>query len=628
VNVHDSCRRVRPELSALLDGELDFATGRAVRAHLTDCESCRLHARRLASVRSFLRLGEAERVPDLTDDIMVNVATKRGGGPTRAHVLSLARTFSVAAAAAALVIVGASLPSPDRGGDVASAGDIVREVRKAARALDTYHAIFRITERGWHPDVARRDFRAQVWFAASERFRLEIDDLTAYPDPERWPENSVTFVASPRRVRVREPSRCPVALLPGCVSGAPEVRTLTGRAPFDGRVVLPTDIVVPLGTLGGAGKFEVERSDVLAGRPAQLVTLDMRRAVPLVTSLQPGGSWRAFHPGDEVRLWLDRDTSFPLGFDVVASDSIDRERWAAARGYTDRGGDILLRVRAVRFDEPRSFRRGFFTVGRAGLITSGGFRTMRFGPRWPEPADVGGLLPYRSGRTEHAVIRSYASGTTWLRVTLTRARPSTQGAAALDAEEVRLPGGGFGYYTPAGTDLRRKVDVFSRRIAAHVEGNLGRADLLEIAASFDFTGRRLPRVIHAPGGIRIARLDPDAALDEVEFSAPPAELPRGYAPRAPDVALLVRSLRDAPTLMLHYRGTEAEYDGVGIRITQSPAERLPPTSGAPSAVDIGTAGRYFAERGELEWVKDGILHSIRAPSFDLTTLLEIARGMR
>jgi hypothetical protein len=628
VKTDESCRRVRSELSALLDGELDSDSARAVRGHVAECSSCRLHARRLASVRSSLRLGEAEGVPDLTDDIMVRVAAERGGATARTRVMSLARTFSVAAAAAALVIVGASLPSSNRRGDVASAADIIREVRNAARALETYHATFRITERGWHPDVARREFRAQVWFAASERFRLEIDDLTAYPDPEQWPENSVAFVASPRRVRVREPSRCPVALLPGCVSGAPEVRTLTGRAPFDGRVVLPTDIVVPLGTLGGAGRFEVEQSGVLAGRPAQLVSLEMRSAVPLVSSLQPGGSWRAFHPGDEVRLWLDRDTWFPLGFDVIAADSIDRERWAAARGYDDRGGDVLLRVRAVRFDEPGSFRPGFFGVGRGGLVTSGGFRTMRLGPRWPAPADVGDLLPYRSGRTQHAAIRSYASGTTWLRVTLTRARPSTQGAAALDAEEVRLPGGGFGYYTPAGTELRREVDVFSRRVAAHIEGNLGRADLLEVAASFDFTGRRLPRAIHAPGGIRIARLGPDAAFDEAEFAVRPARLPPGYAPGAPDVALLVRSLRDAPTLVLHYRGAEAEYDGVGIRITQSLAERLPPTSGAPSAVDIGTAGRYFAERGELEWVKDGILHSILAPSFDLSTLLDIARGMR
>lgn len=623
-----ACGDVRAEVSALFDDELDAGAAADVRRHLAECDTCRAYAERIAGVRSSLRLAEAEPVPDLTEEIMARVETAWEHRTRRGRAVALVRTFAVAAVASALVVAGASLPSRDRRGDVASAAEIVRQVRRAARALETYHATFRITERGWHQDVPRRQFRAEVWFDAPERFRLEIDDLTAYPDPEQWPENSVAFVAAPDKVQVREPSRCPVALLPGCTSPTPEVRTLTGRAPFDGRVVLPTDIVVPLATLVGAGGFEVAESAPVAGRAAHLVALELRRAVPLVTSLQPGGSWRSFHPLDEVRLWLDRDTWFPLRFDVVASESPGREQWAAARGYADRPGDVLLTVRATGFDEPESFPPGFFRVPRDGLVTSGAFDADAVGGTWPAPGDTAGLAPYRTGRTPRAVIRTYASGTTWLRVTLTRGRGAIATPRMLAAEEVRLPGGGIGYYRPAGPELRREVDLFGGGISARVEGNLGRAELLNVAASLDLGSRPLPRVVRGPGGIRIARLEPASAFDAVGFAVRPRHLPGGYDPRTPDAALLVRSDGNAPTLLIHYRAPEAEYDGVGLHITETPADRLPPTSGAPSAVDIGNGGRYFAERGELEWIRDGVYYSIRAPSFDLATLLDVARGMR
>lgn len=618
------CAAMRRELSAYLDGELRPAEHARVEDHLAGCRECRAHIARLAEVRSSLRIAEAEPAPDRTGAIMARVEGDGRRLRRRDRFLAPMRTFGVAAAVSALVVAGASLPWGDSPGDAASAREIVRRVRAAARDLTSYHATFRVAERGWHPDVPHRRFRAEVWFSAPERFRLEIDDLTAYPGPERWPENDVAFVASANAVQVREPTRCPVAALPGCPSGGEEVRTIIDLAPFDGRVVLPTDIVVPLGTLAGAGAFEVEATEDFGGRPAYRVRLEMRRAVPLVTSLQQGGSWRSFHPLDDVRLWLDRETWFPLGFDVVAGGSPDRARWAATRDYRDRAGEVLLRVRATAFDEPETIPKRFFRAPQSGLVTSGRFRPEEAPPGWPSPTDVAGLDPYRVGRTRGSVVHSYESGTTWLRVTIVRARTRAISGADFEAEEVRLGGDHFGYYRPAGRELRREIDIFGEEFSARVEGNVPRSSLLRVAASLDVGGNRLPRVIRAPGGVTIERLVPAEAVAAMH----PTWLPAGYDPSSPDAALLVRARRSDPTRVFHYRAEEAEYDGVGIRIAQSPADVLPPSSGAPSAVDIGDAGRYFADRGELEWIDDGVYRSVRAPSFDLATLLRIARGMR
>jgi hypothetical protein len=83
------------------------------------------------------------------------------------------------------------------------------------------------------------------------------------------------------------------------------------------------------------------------------------------------------------------------------------------------------------------------------------------------------------------------------------------------------------------------------------------------------------------------------------------------------------------TCLLYFRSPEAEYDGLGIRITQTRAARLPPTS--ETIVGVGVGGepaRWSVDRGELEWVHGGVYRAVSAPSFDLATALEIARSMR
>jgi hypothetical protein len=47
----------------------------------------------------------------------------------------------------------------------------------------------------------------------------------------------------------------------------------------------------------------------------------------------------------------------------------------------------------------------------------------------------------------------------------------------------------------------------------------------------------------------------------------------------------------------------------------------------PVRVD-GDPARWSVERGEIEWIDDGVYRSVAAPSFDLATALQIARSLR
>lgn len=187
------------------------------------------------------------------------------------------RVASIAAAVAALLLV-ASLPFG--GGpppESAEASEITEEIRAAAQALDTYRASFSIVERGWNEDVGVRRFSARVWFDAPEEFRLQVRDLTTYPD-DRWPENDVDLVANARRWWIAEPSTCPSEALPSCaVSEGSEERTVVQRQPFDGTSTLPTDIIVPLETLASSGDFSVLGRETVAGRSTIKVALPTGR---------------------------------------------------------------------------------------------------------------------------------------------------------------------------------------------------------------------------------------------------------------------------------------------------------------------------------------------------------------
>lgn len=619
------CGEVRVELSARLDGEVDAPTSRSLDEHLATCSACRRHEASLRRVRSALRVQPAESVPDLTSAIMEKVSSEGPRARRRDDWRSGLRIASISAAAAALLLLGASLPFGDDPTESAEAREIAEEVRAAAQELDTYRASFSILERGWDEDVPIRRFVARVWFDAPENFRLQVRDLTTYPD-DRWPKNNVDLVANARRWWIDEPSTCPSEALPECaVSAGSEERSVIQRQPFDGTSTLPTDIIVPLETLASSENFTVLGRDVVAGRSSIKVALPYRQAIPLVNALQPGGLWREFHPLDRVEIWIDTQTWFPLRYQVIADRSEERAMWARLQGLGDRGGQQLLSVRATGFSEP-SLPRAIFDAPVEGIVRSGGFRERAFAETtsWMAPSDLADLTPYRAGVTGAQRTLTYTSGMTWLKVT-SRTGPTI---GAETAQEVELGDGAFAYYQPATEDLKRRVDILGKHSQVHLESNLGRSRLLQVAASIDIAGNRLPRTLERDKQRTVLRLEPDDALERLPFAATPRYLPSGYEAGA---ALLSRSEPGGRTLTVYYRRQEAEYAGDGIRITQSPSiELLAPSAEQSFGVttrDLARA-RWFPERGELEWIDGGIYRSVTVPSLDLQTAVRIAVSLQ
>ena len=623
------CADARVELSARMDGELDGASVALLDGHLRECDECRRHAAELQAVRSALRVVAAEEVPDLTTEIMRRVADDAPRLDRRARRWARARTGLVAAAATIALLVGVTGPWLERSGDVAGAKEIVGQMRNAARALSAYRATYEITERGWHPDVGVRRFVADLWFEAPEHYRMELNDVTTFPQPDAWPRNDVAMVATPRRWWIREPFSCPVEWLPNPDCGAEaqgSERSLVRRIPFDGTTALPTDIILPLETLSGAGGFDVAGPQTVAGHSAYRVDLTYRTARPLVAALQAGGEWRPFHPLDRVRLWIDEATWFPLRFDVTAGDSPERRLWAETNGLDDDPGDVLLDVRADSFSTPDRILPRRFSAPGADTPADGGFSP---GPKIlfetaGAPGYTAELQTYRAGTTKAGTVLTYSNGMTWLKVVLGDAASRPERLAAADptlADEVDVADGSVGYYRPSDETLRRQIDIFGRGSHVHLESNLGRAELMRVAASTGVRGRRVEHGAWGRAG--------SVRLDHLAWMREPGWLPDGYDASVPSAAVVSRRSRRIPTVVFYYRNPEAEFDGSGIRVTGSKGATLPPSSEL-FVTDVtvnGIRARWSAERGELEWRDGTIYRAVRAPSFDLSVVLRIAEGL-
>lgn len=618
----ETCSQLELELSAYIDDELDRDERAVVEDHLATCVECRQQEAALRAVRRLVRIHPVEDIPDLAPAIMARLGETSSFGGWRERL----RVGAVAAAAAALVVLGASLPFGDRPAEVAAASEITEQVRAAARNLDAYRATFSITERGWHPDVPVRNMTAEVDFDAPEMIKLRVTDETDYPS-EQWPRNDVTLLATSKRWWIEEPSSCPAAALPDCAApttwaGVIERRVLVHRQPFDFSTGLPTDIVVPLETLAADDSFQVLERTLVAGRPAYRLALDYRQAVPLISALEAGGAWREFHPLDPVQLWVDAETWFPLRFTVRAGSSPDRSLWATRRTLDDSPGEVLLDVRATSFDEPRGFTPGTFDVPTTGLKRDGGFVP----GLTSEPVAIAGLQPYLAGTTaEGDSVQTYVDGMSYLKIV---DGPGRLSSIALQAgETVRLGGAGFGYYVPASMTAGRRLEMSNGVDAVRFQTNLPRAALIDIATSFGFHGRRAPRTIESSTGLSVRRSTPARAFDPFPFALRPSYLPEGYRAAT---ATLARANDGTRSVTVYFRRGEAEFDGLGLRLVQSaPVDFLPPSSEEFVEVEIGDLlGRWSAERGELEWIDGEIYRAVSVPSADLYTAVQIAESLR
>ena len=626
----EACELIQLDLSAYIDDELEPDRKRSVTEHLATCPGCTHEEAALRAVRRLVRVHPVEDVPDLAPAIMARIEGRVAGRSRVARGIGRwheqLRVGAVAAAAAALVVFGASLPFDRPASDVAAAGAITENVRAAARSLDTYSATFAIVERGWHRSVLERLMVAHVDFEAPENLRLEVRDQTEYPSAQ-WPKNDVTLVATSNRWWIEEPSSCPAVALPECAApttwaGVVERRVVDHRQPFDGTSPLPTDIVLPLETLAASDGFEVLGRDVVAGRPTYRLGLAYRQAVPLVAALEVGGAWREFHPLDRVELWIDAETWFPLRFTVSAGNSPDRDLWGTARDLDDTTGEVLLSVTATHFEtgDPPS---GTFSVPRSGLPRDGGFQVRPVTGMAPEyTAD---LDPYRSGTTSDGLeIETFISGMSYLKVV--RTHGPILGEALRSAEELTLDPG-FAYYLPATEMGGRRIQMSLQGSVIELQSNLPRAELIKVAESLPVVGRRAPSTMQKTSGVIITRVDASRAFDKMRFTREPLYLPSSY-----ELANATRSRAPDGTenLTLLYRRPQGEFEGIGIRIVQAaPVEFLTPSSEDFVEVRIGTIhGRWSIERGELEWIDGDVYRAVAVPAADLSTAVRIAKDLQ
>lgn len=617
------CALVREELSARLDGEANDAMAAAVDEHVAACAPCREHEERLWSVRRAVRARAAERVPDLTAPILARISEERRSRP-RAQRRERVRYAFVGAAASIVVLLAASLPWSSRPPGSATAAELVAGVRAAARTLESYEATFTVRETGWLATVPDRRFNVALAYAAPERVALRIDDRTTYPS-EVWPRNDIVLVSDGTSLSVREPATCPRDALPDCSPRTTERRVIVDRQPFDGIHRVPTDAVLPLTTLAGPEGLEIRGTGTVLGRSAHAVALRYGQAIPLIESFQVGGLWRDFHPSDEVELWLDRATWFPLKVEVRAADSTERADWAARNGYRDRAGTTLLRITATSLAETDP-PPGSFAVNERGIVRTGGFRARDLDELGSSliPRDLGGLDPYRAGEAGAATIVAWARGINYVKLV---ERPAAGALEDLIAEEVRLGAIGPAYYLPASERDPRRLIMFTGDRTIRLESNLPRADLLRIASSISVRTRQVASAdLVGRKGAWARRVNPED-LRTINIAPDPSFMPEGYAAR---VGLLLYGPIGNKTLNVYYRRAEAEIGGSGIQITRSvPADRLTPSSkdliGTTITGDI--QGRWSIERSELEWIDDGIYNAITVPGFDRATALRIARSL-
>jgi len=614
-----SCREAMAELSAAADGELTPGRAGTLEAHLAGCPACRSFQARLAGLRRTLRFEAVGEVPDVAPRVLAALRAGRDRGPgLRARRRAGRGLVPVAAAFLAGVVLGATFIGLGRGGpgQVAMA-DLPGRVVAAQRALRSLAADVSLVERGWNPRVPERRFTGRLRYRAPEQLALELTDRTAYPSAA-WRRSDLTLVVSGDRWWTRAQRACPAEALPACAPATPQVRLVERREPFAEATPVPLDLVGPVRSFTPAGAGTSLGSRRVAGRAATGVAVTAAQAAPLLGGLAPAGAGnlRALHPSDRVELWLDRAALVPLAVTVTAAPGDERRAWAAAHGYRDRPGQVILELTLSRVSLNRPLEAGAFPAPPAGArVEDAGFTDRPLPaaaaplPAWLPP----GFRPYRTGLAGEPpgptiAVRTWTDGRAWVKVRATGNWPG--GRLFGDLGELVRPAGlgaGMGYWSEDGS----RVAVHGRGLDLLVTGSVSGSDLARVAASLPLAGRPVP-----PGWAEAAT----STLPEAAAAHPGLRVPRdlhGFAPPAVRV--------DGRTVTLAYAGPGAR----GFLLVQAPGDRLaPPLDDDPVGVRVrGRDGRWSPARGELEWVERHRVLTLRSGTLSLEELLAVAASL-
>jgi hypothetical protein len=702
------CDLVQVGISQRMDGApLSDTVLRAIDAHAATCATCTAFSRRAERIRAVVRIHEAEPVPDLVGPIMAAVALeprpapsdvsaapgerrrtppperrperRENGfpnppsrsprprtGPGRTQRRNL-RPSSIAAAVIVGLVLGSVLvggPWPHRGGRLpqpAQATDIGREVLQQATRLDDLQVRFSMVERNFAPDVPVRRFDMRVLLSAPERFRLGIRDHTTYPEGSTSQPNDLSYIVNRTSSYAAGPTACPPGLAATCPRRS---TTVTNRPPFSSDSPIPSDLLLPLVTLGGVENLVGRPSLPILGRPTETLQLSYQRAAPLFPFLRlpvldlGNGAWRPYFSHDRVALWLDKQTLLPLRIEIWATTdaAVRRERslWEQRFGMLrDPTARPLLSVVATSLGPLPSAGQPFRIpkvgdrTGQEGGLgdehineRARGLSLARAASQMRLPAEeiarVAGLAPYRAATAPAGdgsqTILAFARGVSWLKIGETRDR-SEPALFGVDphAEQVMIPGMGVGYFEPSSDWNGRRLAIHTAGDDLALETNLPRSDLLRVASVLGVRGRAIPASwrVQRAGGVVSRRVSLPDALRQVGFHVRlPADgdLPPGYIVASAELT----STGGRTGLSVFYRQVDTDLSGSPIQIHEERGDRLAPAVLPQTEhvrIDHETA-RFDPTLHRLQWIHRGVYFSIDSSGLELAELASIARSFR
>jgi hypothetical protein len=633
-----SCKETMADLSAALDGELAAGRAEPLDAHLAACPACTAFQARLARLRQQLRFEPVGTVPDVAPRVLDRIRAVPTGRPAPpAHARPPQpparpdpppapparrwagrgrRLLPVAAAFVCGAVLGATFIGLGRGGPGQLAmAELPARVVAAQRSLTSLAADVSLVERGWHPSVPERRFTGRLRYRAPEHLALELADRTVYPSAA-WVPANVALVVTGDRWWTRGPRACPVEAQPRCTPKAPQTRLVERREPFADATPVPLDLVTPVGSFTPAGTGAPLGSRRVAGRAAFGVATTAAQVAPLLSGLAPTGNLRTLHPADRVELWLDETALVPLSLRVIVAPGDERRGWAAANGYRDQPGQVVLELSLSRVSLNRLPEAAAFPPPPAGATAEdAAFRDRGPGGlALPEPAWLPvGFRAYRAGVAggppgPGVAVGSWTDGRAWVKVRATRDWPG--GRLFGDLGQLVRPAGlgaGVAYWSEDGT----RVAIHGAGVDLLVTGSLGGADLARVAASLPVAGRPVPA-----GWAEAATSTLPEAAATIPWLLRPRDL-AGFAPPAVRV--------EGRTVTLAYAGPGSR----GFLLVQIPGDRLvPPLDDDPVGVRVrGSNGRWSPGRTELEWVEHGRTLALRSATLSLEELLAIAASL-
>ncbi|MBW3661682.1 MAG: zf-HC2 domain-containing protein [Actinobacteria bacterium] len=598
------CDLAQELLSERADGELTSGTA-ALDAHVATCGDCRAFLHGTDLIRHSLRVQAVAEVGDIASSVRRELERRQRARvrSRRPALFLVAATFVVAFAVGALS-AGLFAPNP------AVAEGIGRRVLAAQAGVESLTAEVEIVEHGWHPEVPVRRAEGSLVYRAPETLVLVLEDRTEYPS-KQWRSNDTALVVDDDRAWQRGTPRCPSSAQPGCSLG-PRTVAWERREPFAAPVPSALDLVVPVTSFAPDGPVEDLGTRRIGSRDTVGVAVPAAQVAPVLDTLTSAGNWRAFHPSDRAEVWLDERWMVPLDVVVTAGSGDERERWAAAHGYADAAGDVILavRFRAIAINEDVEIAAP--PVPTEATSVAGAFTP---GPvEVPEPTWLpDGFAPHLTGAvlpTKGTDIRvaSWTDGRAWVKVraTVSWDQPRLFGDLGGVVRRVDLEDGVV-YVAEGG----RTVALHGDDVDVVVTGSIAPVELLRVADSLEVTGRAVPS-----GWAEAAASMLTEAIDARPGLLVPTEL-AGFGPPGVQVG--------DGAVVLGYAGAG---DRALVIVQRSGIQLGPPLAADVLGVEVrGTAGRYTPGRGELEWVEGDTLVALRSRTLNLTELLAVADSL-